>query len=158
MNTVKYNITYLEISSWHGISIGATHCYGKLYNTNTQIELTHSLTLKEAMQLNCIDNILLDKSIIPEGPYIKGMQTERFNSEKQLINVAKKQYKLYFPKSEILLLGEHVPAIVLDYPIKFNIKLARKIYNQAKKLNFYKYPENDNKMDNITQQFKKLYI
>ena len=95
------NETYLEISSWKGIGIGASHSYGSLWNNGKTVVLMRILTKKEANRLNGCDGCKVF------GTYRKGMKTERFNTVSSIIRLAKRQYRTFFPDSTVLLRGKH---------------------------------------------------
>lgn len=95
----KDKITYLHITTWSGKAFMASHYYGKLYYEDSSFELCRELTKKQADELNnkdatgCI------------GFYHAGDMTQRFDTRKDVIKAAKKQYKKYFPCSNLLVLG-----------------------------------------------------
>lgn len=153
MNIKKLNISYCYISSYCGVSIGASHVYGEISNESSieHFHLKKILSEKEAKILTLKHRDIME--------YQEGDTTECFDTEEDLINTAKSSYKTYFPDSNILLLGKQSyfePKLVIDYPEWFNIKKANKLYEQAKQLEFFKYSKNDAIMDKITNQFYKL--
>jgi len=85
-------IVHLDVYSFEGISIGATHYYGKLICKDERIELKRKLNKR---------NI----SDFKKENYLLGHTTNRFNSEKHIINAAKKIWKKLFPSADVLLLG-----------------------------------------------------
>lgn len=86
------DIVYLEISSFEGISIGATHYYGKLINNTERIELAKKITKSNIDSFKC-------------DYYNIGDYTERFLNEEEVIKNAKKNWKKYFPNAIVLIKG-----------------------------------------------------
>jgi len=96
-------IICLHITSWVGLAIGAEHYYGCLkpydYNVNIEdVELKREITeISEARWLNKKNGCDI---------YQVGDVTNLFNTERQLIQVARKEYKKHFPKTKVILLGD----------------------------------------------------
>ena len=116
----KYDITYLHITTWSGITFMASHYYGKLYHgSDSTFELCKKLTKKQADDLNKRDVIGCIAS------YSAGDMTQRFDTEDEIIKIAKKEYKKRFPKSNVLVLGNPIGnkiKRVLESPNGFKIK------------------------------------
>jgi len=126
---------FVEITTWQGISLGATHYYGYLrgyLHENDQhiheIELKHPLTQREATKLN--KNSGFDYIIFEKGDMYPG-----FDDIKEIVDLAIKTWKEYFPNACVLVLGKAVhaePQEILigphDYMEKINVwtKLAPK--------------------------------
>ena len=147
----KYDITYLDTSCWEGISLDATHYYGKLWNGNEIVQVEKKLTQEEADKLNKKDGVRC---------YKQDSVTERFEKEEDIIRFSKEVYKRRFPKSKILLLGSPCsiqPRVVLDCPKGFDSAKAMQIYLEAEKLDFYANSKNDAKMDKLMEQWKELF-
>jgi len=99
-------IVYLDITSWQGMSIGATHYYGKLrgyigkeYKT---VELEYTMTARDAARLNKIDR---DPGF---GDYFwaKGEKSSRFETEEKIEAVAIATYKAHYPDAIFLAVGD----------------------------------------------------
>ena len=154
---MEYLVVYLEISSFLG-SLGATHVYGHLITKQDykKVELKRKLTEYEAEKLRIKDG---SSGIF----YHKGAMTERFNTEEEIIKVAKRQYQKIFPTAHILVKGRTSyiePKLVLHVKkgIKgFNKKRANEIYHQAKELDFYSDPKNDLIMDRLNTEYHNLF-
>lgn len=147
----KYNVTHLKISSWAGVSLGATHFYGQLTNVDGIYQLRYCLTKRGAEKLNIKDH---------EDAYSAGNATERFETEKQVIKFAIKEYKKIFPKSNVLVKGSascREPKLVLDCPDCFDMETANLFYNAAYKLGFYDNSANDKAMDILTNAYEQLF-
>ncbi len=103
---------FLQITSWVGTSaINAKHFYGILVYEKTEFELTHTLSAKEAKELNEEDD--------SPGIYKEGGSTARFEDRDKLILLAIETYKTKFPDAKILYLGKAYlcePQLVLDGP------------------------------------------
>ena len=116
----KYDITYLHITTWSGIAFLASHYYGKLYHgDDTPFELCKKLTKKQADELNKRDII----GCI--APYHINDMTQRFDTEDEIIRVAKREYKKRFPESNVLVLGNPIGnkiKRILQSPKGFKIK------------------------------------
>jgi len=97
------NIVFLAISTFVGTSPGAIHYYGRLEHLQGGVvDVTFPLTEEQAKALNVQWGL---KYSGMDAGYQKGEQSERFPSEKKLIVVAKKQFKVHFPKATVLVLG-----------------------------------------------------
>lgn len=133
-------IVCLEVSSWVGISIGASHCYGHLKGYNGGEfrchEISRKLSDQEAKILNEIDR---------HESYEEGSETERFNDEQSVINEAVKIWRDFFPNAKILVNGQFAilePKTILDGDI--NAKHISKL-NKITKM-YEKIPENEWKL------------
>jgi hypothetical protein len=147
----KYNVTHLEISSWDGLSFGATHDYGHLWNGNERVQVEKKLTQAEADKLNEKDGT---------NTYRQDSTTERFEAEEDIIRFSVKVYKHRFPESNMLVLGSPVsyePKVILDYPVGFDATKALNIFLEAEKLGFYQNPKNDLKMAMLMKEYDSLF-
>ncbi len=93
------SIVVLEIGCW-SFSIGGEHYYGHLHgyikNKYESMELSHPLTLKEVKYLNKKDS---------RRTYEVGDMSERFETEDEVRERAKKVWKDLFPESLVLMEG-----------------------------------------------------
>lgn len=113
MNNNK--VVHLEVSSYIGISLGATHFYGKLVREDGQgqletVYLMRKLTARDATEMNKSD---------PDRTWRAGQSYDGYNTTQDIIDQALAEYKQYFPGATVLLLGKYVfytPKIVLDGP------------------------------------------
>src|SRR5512136_161848 len=87
-------IVYLEIDSWIGTSIGATHFYGELKSNGKHIELKRCLTLHQARELQKKD-----------WPVEAGDLFHGFDTKDEIISLAITTYKEHFPEADILIQG-----------------------------------------------------
>jgi len=136
-------ICYLNITTWQGISIGAIHYYGSLNFRTKKITLKRKVTKQDIEQKK-------------ERFLTIGDSTEGFNSEEDLISLAKKQWKKHFPEAKALVLGSptHIePHKMLIGPHK---RQCNFLYNQAKNLGFYDYEKNYDTVDKLSNQWYKL--
>jgi hypothetical protein len=95
---------YLSISSFIGISPDAEHCYGELtwYSLNDcrkKYRITHKLTRTMALMLNKKDSYFGFKHLV-------GEVTDRYETEKELIDDAVKYFKRYIKESQVLINGD----------------------------------------------------
>lgn len=127
----------LHISSYVGISPGASHYYGSLHYYNNKgeykdIKLKHRLTAEEAKLLSGQD-----------FTYEKGEWSERFNSEDEIRELALKEWKKRFPDSVILLEGSSSCASVqhcLGGPRELKAKI-NVLFKEAEKIDWYEKDE-----------------
>jgi len=145
---MKDKIAILEISSWAGISIGATHCYGDVWIQGEKIELQKVLTKEEAEI----------KTNIDEGYRWKaGDTTGGFDSEKEIriiaINICKKN-----PSVKLLLEGTYCVADVQKaiYGDPKIISKINKLYKKADKIGFWDHREHESEMEDIDNKFDSL--
>jgi len=97
---------WLELSSWRGVSFGAIHYYGTLQVSDDykgRLELKRTLTISDARELTKLQN---DNSLLGlKFRWNKGDQTRSFDTEDDVITLAKKTYQEHFPKAKRLVLG-----------------------------------------------------
>jgi hypothetical protein len=137
---MKINPCNLYITSFDGY--GGIHAYGSLSFDGKRLYLHKKLTKESALKL-CRKDF----------KYKAGMITERFESEDELINLAKKTYKKHFPKADILLLGSSAildPQLCLDGPVKLKKKI-NELYYLAMKIGGYE--KNCDKMTEISDEY-----
>lgn len=146
-------ICYLKITSFSGLSLGATHYYGALQCGDCETELEHRLTRREAIAYNKVE-----RRIKPNGTFIyrEGQKTRGFTSENDIIELAIETYKKHFPNAEILLLGErgyHEPCRVLDAPESFKREMNAL---NAEAESFGRYVGNPKRMNTIYSRYDTL--
>lgn len=91
------SIVYLEITSFRGMSIGATHYYGKLVCPNANsVELCYQLTKAEVDELNARDRTMC---------YREGELSIRFSTRSDIINLVLVDWKKHYPSAQLLVLG-----------------------------------------------------
>jgi len=124
MNIPKYQRIYLDINSWNGISIGATHFYGELLCFDgaglKKVTVTHKMTSKMAKELSKKD----------DWHYKPGEETHRFSDKEQIIDKAKEIWKREFPNGRVLFLGSGSsiePKQILDTSFDCNPILLSKV-------------------------------
>ena len=100
------NIITLEISSFTGISLGATHYYGMICFEDmrgnlVKHELEYKISTSEAKRLNKIDG----------GGWKAEMTTSRFESKGAVIQSAIEWFQKHFPKQDaVLVIGRYTEA------------------------------------------------
>lgn len=124
------HIVFLTISSFVGISAGAKHYYGRLEHLQggNSPDVTYKMTKAEADLFNGRKRL----------GYRKGEESTRFSTRRKVINAAKKQFKIHFPKATVLILGRPAvcaPFEVLVGPKEFKEKMT-KLAKRYDKLNW----------------------
>lgn len=112
----EVNAVYLEITTWQGISLGATHYYGKLVYGAECIELTHSLTATQAAKLGRLH----------DWTYREGDRSPHFDMKEEIIELALSTYKEHFPDAYLLVLGKPCyaePQPILDGPSNIKARI-----------------------------------
>jgi nitrous oxide reductase len=96
----------LELSSWAGVSFGATHYYGKLIGyigeKYTSHEVKHKMSAEFAVELSKKDDW---------SHYKEGLETNRFNNPIDVRHGALTILKEIFPDCHVLLEGNFAYAI-----------------------------------------------
>ena len=146
MSFVKANkyICYLEITTWVGLSPGATHSYGKLRCDKDSVSLKRRVSKEENSRLK--DRFLHTKT------------TEAFNSEKSLIAKARRVWKKHFPNATHLCLGNSSyiePHKTLVGPHK---KHLNRMYRMAEKAGFYNNQKNNDAIDKLGDLWYELIL
>jgi len=145
-------IIYLNISSYRGTCLGATHYYGHLTSRSPDyknIELQKPMTQKECDALNAKDK----HNMIYEPGDVSG----RFNSSSEVIKFAISIWKTFFPDGEILMEGSSAvadPQKILIAPEPFFVK-GNSLYQRAKKIGFWGY--NETEMKKIAKEWDALF-
>lgn len=114
----KLKVVYLEISSWRGISIGASHWYGKLVCNGEHIELRRKLSAKDAAEMN--------RKWSSGNIFRRGSMCKSFDSEQDIIKLAVTTFKKHFKGASVLVLGHSCtadPQKVLIGPREFKSKV-----------------------------------
>ncbi len=96
------NIVYLAISSWQGISIGATHYYGRVhFNHDVEdVHLTRTLTDDSAKELSKLHGS------IGVG-YREGDETRSWNGVQSIVEHAQSMYRKHFSEADVLVIGDY---------------------------------------------------
>jgi hypothetical protein len=142
---------FIEITSWQGISLGATHYYGKLkgYDDNNEvlfIDIEKPLGEKEAKKLSKKDDFT----------YREGTLTARFDSKQEVIDIAIEKWKTYFPNAEFLIQGEWAiadPQNCLIAPNGLKEKI-NKLYLESEEIGGYE--KSPKRMDEIFREYQNL--
>lgn len=137
---MKENIVNLEISSFVGLSVGASHYYGKLCFNEERVDLERRLNKRN------IGDFAKEK-------YALGGTTARFNSEEHVIQTAKRAWKKIFPNAVILLVGSSAvldPQKCIDGPPDLKKKI-NDYYRRAEKVGGYE--GNDKEMTKISNEY-----
>lgn len=150
---------YLEITSFYGTSLGATHYYGKLKDEDMRRseEIVGVLTSVDAERLNKKDNV---------DTFEAGDAKWRFDTEEEIIDIALATYKQHFPEADTLILGRSVyraPQKILDMPSQETMQRANAIFEAYEKIpleykhGFYDYTlANRKKADALTVKWEKV--
>lgn len=145
---MKSKVVYLDISTWRGRSIGATHYYAELHpsnrygwnSTDESVNLYRTLTAKTAREEN-------DKS--GRKFMSKGDEARGWNSKNAIRKYALKEYKKLYPEAEFLLEGRITslePVRCLDCPIEFKERLD---------LIYAEYERLDKRWNNVSAKQRK---
>lgn len=113
----------LDISTWVGMSIGATHWYGdiqKQYDDWETVKLEKILTKADAKRFNILDSrILFDGAIC----WYEGDVSDRFDHHSEVRELAIETWLDHFPDADVLLEGDDVlaksPAYLKENTHKF---------------------------------------
>jgi len=90
-------VVNLDISSWIGIGIGASHYYGKLEaRGKDSVEMFNILTRKQAIELRKEDSL---------SPYCAGDNYRGFDCRDDAIAKAREVWRDHFPDAQFLVLG-----------------------------------------------------
>jgi hypothetical protein len=143
------NIVYLEVSSWTGISIGATHYYGKLTCGDKRVDVKYKLDSTKASMLNRKDRV---------KTYRVGDDTNRFDSEHDVIEKALPIWRSFFPKGILLIKGS--PSTASPQPvISGPTTLVRRlnVLNQRYEKRWREKPRWDYDPDEVADQIDDLW-
>lgn len=152
------NMAYLSITTWVGTAAwGATHYYGKITCGQEKIEVERVLSEKEAAELNASEK---ETHPISAFQYEAGDKTERFTSEKALIDAAKAQYKELFPQAEFLILGDSYvsqaqPIIAGDMD-RLEVKRINEIHEEGESISGWDGSQRK-RMRIITDEWRELF-
>src|SRR3990172_9893739 len=145
-------IVYLEILSFIGIGIGASHYYGSLWGYKDgemeKVKLIFILTTRGAAKLNKLHG--------KGSGYHAGMEWHGFDSQEAIIKLAKQTYKEHFPHANILISGSIAvadPQPVLDGPAEF-MERVNKWVEEADRINWYD-GKHEKRMNTISDQFSQ---
>lgn len=144
------NVAYVNISSYSGISIGATHYYGKLEYNDQFEELNYEMTKDQAQKFCAKDPSDL-------FTYREGETTTRFDTRDSVIAVALGRIKEY-PDIEILLEGGKQSASVQEVvwaKDKVVMDKINKLYEEADALDYYS-GKDDARMEDIDDTFSAI--
>ena len=141
----------LEITSWQGMSLGATHYYGKLKGYDERgdalfVDIEKPLTEKESKRLSEKDDCT----------YRAGTLTSRFDSKQEIIDIAMDKWKTYFPAAEFLLQGQWAcadPQNCLIAPDGLKEKI-NKLYLESKEIGGYE--KSPKRTEEIFKEYQNL--
>jgi len=144
-------VVVLTITTFRGVSPGAEHYYGSMRDANFKLEKVD------------IEKILTEKD---DWEYRAGSTFSRFDSESEIIEIAKRIYKDVFLGFDILLCGSDTtaePIQPIDGPVEF-MESALKIYAEydaipwVEKRGFYdRTPEDRKRVNKLTEQWQELF-
>lgn len=151
------HIVFLIVSSFVGMSPGAVHYYGRLEHLQDgeDFDVIHKLTQIEADRLN---KKWFSKDMSLFAGYQKGEDSSRFVSSEAVIVAAKEQFKIYFPKAAVLILGTATvcaPFEVLVGPKEFKEKMT-KLAKRYDKLNWDRVADRE-EIDEILDSWQELW-
>ena len=94
----------LDISTWVGMSLGATHWYGDLekhYDEYESVRLEKVIGTAEAKRLNILDSHLIADASFPI--WNKGDVTNRFDHHSEIRTLALETWLDIFPNADVLI-------------------------------------------------------
>lgn len=125
----RSKVIYLDIKTWMGYSVGAEHYMGTLrcYEPYKTVEMQNKLTSRQAKTINKKTRTNLWQA---------GTMDERFESEDEIIEQARKEYKTHFPDAKILILGDsgYKAKRVLDGPPPDVIKRCNTLWELEERI------------------------
>ena len=138
-------VVVLNITTYAGYCVGASHYYGALHSRDKRIELGFILTKKTAPLVSHKDY-----------QYKAGQRSIRFISEKDIRRVARREWKKNFPDSILLLEGTPAcgdPQRCLEGPKELKKEINR-LKNTAEKIGWYE--GDDEGMTKISDEYMNL--
>ena len=100
-------MVYLRLSSWRGMSIGATHWYGEMVNDKyVTVRMMYPLTTSQALDLTKKHNA--GSLVGADYFYEEGDEVSSFDTKAQIIEQAVNTWRELFPEQNILVLGDPV--------------------------------------------------
>lgn len=145
------HIVYLEIHSWVGTALGASHYYGELKDRDKTVQLKTKLTHRQATKLN------RDKEF---KDFKAGDETTGFDSKELLIKEALKQWKSEFPHSTLLVEGRSSvsgPQEIIEGPDELK-KAVNPLAQRADQIDWYTYRKHETEMQSLNDQWEKLML
>ena len=153
-------IVYLYLSSWVGISLGATHYYAELQPSGDRknVDIMDTLTAKQAAALN-------KKGVRYYRPFKPGDQYKGFDTKEAAIQAGIEQWRTHFPDGKFLVLGragycEPQPLLAtsfLNEAAEAELKAkVQTIIDRCEEIGWFDDPKNDDEMDTLYNQWKGL--
>jgi len=156
------NAAWLDITTWVGIGLGATHYYGTISTRRhwgkhgeTKWEVDRKISRAEAIELNKAEGTAYSQ-------YRAGQLTVRFSSEEQLLEYAadtfRNKVQKQYPNVKYLILGstgiiDPQPIIVGDGSA--DVATVNELAERAEKIGFW---ESEKEMKKIAKKWEKLAI
>ena len=146
---------FLDIRSWVGMSIGATHYYAHLQCGKVRKELKYPMTASQAARINKLDNVRPGSF----GAYDKGEESSRFFTMDELIFRARQVWKNeeYFPGGQLLIEGDpsvYDPQTVLWCEDLEFMRLANKLVAWAERIGWW--DKNEKQMKRVEKNWEWL--
>ena len=143
-------IITLDVTSAIGLSLGASHYYGKLSDGEVRVELMRVLTAAGARKLNILHRA--------GNTYHAGDEVTNWDSEEGLIAFAKRTWRDHYPCGVLLILGDGAgPHPILVGPDDVVAKGAA-LLRKAAAIGYWDERKNWPKMDAICKQWDALLI
>lgn len=157
-------VVYACLSSWGGISIGATHHYLKLkWESNgkhDELEIDNILNLKQAKELNKADKERHPDERYLWGNHKKGDNYRGFWTREEALGMAIKVFEKKFDVDNDILFeeirGECIFGRVLHCKDNIIRRKLEELYNRAEGLNWWDHEENDLEMDVLQKEYEEL--
>lgn len=147
-------VVTLEIKTWNGISLGATHYYGTLLGyvngEYKRVDVEKVMTATDARKLNKKDDW--------DG-YRAGRKTQRFDTREDVIKAARDEWRTYFPKAKMLTMGQFAaggPKEIIGCDNEEIAAAGMKLYALAEKIGWWDKRANYAVMDCISDAWDVL--
>lgn len=148
------NIVTLEISTWLGLSLGATHYYGKLcgYNDGEYkcVELKHPLTPSQATRLN--------KEEQSHRTWRVGVLYPGFDTEDDVIAFSVECFQEHFPAASVLVIGSatSIEPKRIVVPARFDEQSSALVTAVDRLYGGKPDPSSWEELDALTEQYNSL--
>lgn len=112
---LRPQMVWLQISSWRGMAIGATHWYGEMRNSEhtRAVRMMYPLTEEQALELTKKHNG--GTLVEVDYAYQAGDEVSSFDTKEEIIAQAIATWRTEFPDRNVLVIGN--PAYADEVPV-----------------------------------------